>query len=67
MSVADDTLRISWDEKVPGALPMQEAREGFGTALEKAVLSRLSGTIARNWNSNGFSLFVEMPLAALVK
>ena len=52
MSVADDTLRISWDEKVPGALPMQEAREGFGTALEKAVLSRLSGTIARNWTSS---------------
>jgi len=67
MSVADDTLRISWGEKIPGALPLQGAREGFGTALEKAVLRGLSGTIARSWNSDGISLVVEMPLGALVK
>jgi len=67
MSVADDTLQISWDEKVPGALPLQGTREGFGTALEKAVLRGLSGTMTRNWNSDGISLFVEMPLASLAK
>lgn len=63
----DGTLHIAWEEKVPGTLAANGAREGFGTALEKAVLRGLGGTIARTWNSDGVSLVVEIPLPNLVQ
>jgi two-component sensor histidine kinase len=66
VSTVDELLQMKWDEQ--GSRPLSEgvAREGFGTILEKAVLSGLSGTISREWNSDGLSLLLKIPLARLV-
>ncbi|MBN9237442.1 histidine kinase [Mesorhizobium hungaricum] len=64
----DETLRVCWEEQAAAhAIVNQDRdREGFGTALEKAVLVGLDGSISRDWREEGLSLTIEMPLARLV-
>jgi two-component sensor histidine kinase len=66
VSAIGELLHVKWDER--GSTPLLEAtaREGFGAILEKAVLTGLGGTISRDWNSNGVSLSLKIPLPALV-
>jgi two-component sensor histidine kinase len=65
----DETLRVGWEEQAAAhAIGNQDRdREGFGTALEKAVLVGLDGSISRDWREEGLSLTIEMPLARLVQ
>ena len=65
VSAVDEFLYVKWDER--GSTPLSDAvaREGFGTILEKAVLSGLDGSISRKWSSDGLSLSVKIPLARL--
>jgi two-component sensor histidine kinase len=60
-----ELLYVKWHEE--GSAPLAEAfqREGFGTTLEKAVLKSLSGTISREWKSNGLSLSLKISLQRL--
>jgi two-component sensor histidine kinase len=66
VSTIGELLNVKWDERGSKPVPEAVAREGFGTILEKAVLTGLGGTISRDWNSNGLSLSLKIPLAALV-
>jgi hypothetical protein len=66
VSAIGELLHVKRDER--GSTPLLEAtaREGFGAILEKAVLTGLGGTISRDWNSNGVSPSLKIPLPALV-
>ncbi|MBN9073112.1 MAG: response regulator [Rhizobiales bacterium] len=66
ISTTDDTLRIDWKEQSADRPTGNGDREGFGTALEKAVLTGLGGTLSRDWRDEGLSLALEMPLARLL-
>jgi two-component sensor histidine kinase len=66
VSTIGELLNVKWDERGSKPVPEAVAREGFGAILEKAVLTGLGGTISRDWNSNGLSLSLKIPLAALV-
>jgi two-component sensor histidine kinase len=66
VSAVGDFLDVKWEERGAKPLPDAVAREGFGTILEKAVLSGLGGSTDRDWNSDGLSLSLKIPLARLV-
>lgn len=63
---ADETLRVEWQEQADAHPTGDRDQEGFGTALEKAVLVGLDGSISRDWRDEGLSLTIEIPLARLV-
>jgi two-component sensor histidine kinase len=54
VSATDELLSVTWDERGLMPVPGTTAREGFGTILEKAVLTGLGGTISRDSGGNGF-------------
>jgi two-component sensor histidine kinase len=61
----DGLLHMKWEERGP-PLPMNAIEdEGFGTTLERAVVRGLNGSLSREWNSNGLSLSLKIPLARL--
>lgn len=62
--LANDTLRMVWDE-VTDPQPKKSDREGFGTALEKAVLRGLNASISKDWRPDGLSVTVDLPLPSL--
>jgi two-component sensor histidine kinase len=63
----DDQLRTLWKEEgVPGPKETP-TREGFGTKLEKALLTALGGSVSRSWTDDGLILELRMPLTSLVQ
>ncbi|PWE52917.1 histidine kinase [Metarhizobium album] len=66
VSVADEILRLTWEERGVTAALDVSAREGFGTTLEKAALQGLKGSIEREWTNDGLSLSLDVPLTSLV-
>jgi two-component sensor histidine kinase len=67
VSVTQKILNVKWDERWPTPMTEEVKKEGFGTILEKAVLRGLGGTVSRDWDRNGLSLSLEIPLAHLAK
>ncbi len=65
IAVADETMRVDWREEAVVHPIANPDRAGFGTALEKAVLAGLDGSISRDWRNEGLSLTLEMPLTRL--
>lgn len=65
VSSIGELLQVKWDERSPAPLSKAEPRKGFGTTLENAVLKSLGGTITRDWNTNGLSLSLKIPLVSL--
>ncbi|MBN9076499.1 MAG: histidine kinase [Rhizobiales bacterium 65-79] len=65
VATKDEFLHIRWEEQTPAHLTENLTHEGFGTKLEKASLAGLDGQIARDWRSQGLSLSLQIPLAAL--
>jgi two-component sensor histidine kinase len=66
VSATDDALHVQWDEQGVRPSRTKSAREGFGTMLEKATLAGLGGAIVRDWEQEGLSLSLRVPLANLV-
>ncbi len=64
ISATDGSLDIKWQEHGPAPLSAIE-QEGFGATLERAVVRGLNGSISREWNRNGLSLSLKIPLARL--
>ncbi|HEV2503734.1 MAG TPA: response regulator [Mesorhizobium sp.] len=64
-TVAGDALQLAWKEEAKLAPSRDPGREGFGTALEKAVLRGLDGRIERDWREQGLLVTLEIPLASL--
>jgi two-component sensor histidine kinase len=62
ISAEGDLLKVNWDEHGVRISDEPAQRQGFGTALERAVLRGLDGEISRNWRSDGLSLSLVMPL-----
>lgn len=65
VSSTDQALRIDWKEAGVRTSPKKIDREGFGTALEKAVLRGVNGTLEKRWEDDGLTLNLELPLASL--
>lgn len=65
VSSSDGSLRVAWNEEGVELPTMSSEREGFGTALEKAVLKGLDGRLCRDWKGDGVSVALEVPLASL--
>ncbi|MBU1314563.1 MAG: response regulator [Alphaproteobacteria bacterium] len=66
VSTVDERLSLNWDERGVPSLAGAPEREGFGTKLEQAALRGLDGSITRNWQSEGLSLELSIPLEKLV-
>ncbi len=67
LSVTEEALRIDWHEYTEPRSGQISDREGFGTALEKAVLRGLDATLEKHWRPDGLSLSVDVPLPSLVR
>ena len=65
ITAADDFLHVTWEERGSASTEGPSVREGFGTTLERAALTGLGGTISRDWQRNGLSLLLKVPLASL--
>lgn len=66
ISASDDTLQIQWTEATGQNVPAGTFNDGFGTALEKAVLRGLDANICRTWRQDGLSLTLRIPFASVV-
>ncbi len=66
ISDAGQDLQLAWNEQAKLASAGDSGREGFGTALEKAVLRGLDGRIHRDWRDTGLFLTLEIPLISLL-
>lgn len=66
ISSAGEGLQLVWKEEANLASRRDPGREGFGTALEKAVLRGLDGRILRDWQDSGLALTLDIPLGSLL-
>lgn len=66
ISSAGEDLQLAWKEEANLASRRDPGREGFGTALEKAVLRGLDGRILRDWQDSGLALTLDIPLGSLL-
>lgn len=66
ISDAGEDLQLAWKEEANLASRRDAGREGFGTALEKAVLRGLDGRILRDWQDSGLALTLDIPLGSLL-
>lgn len=63
--LAEDILRMTWEENTGSPIGEKSEHEGFGTALEKTVLRGLGASLTRKWRPQGLSLELDLPLAGL--
>ena len=66
ISSAGEDLQLAWKEEANLAPRRDPGREGFGTALEKAVLRGLDGRMLRDWQDSGLALTLDIPLGSLL-
>jgi two-component system CheB/CheR fusion protein len=65
-SVANDELRLTWQEQGGPPLERPPDSEGFGTRLVRAtVQGQLGGELARDWRPEGLVVRLSLPLASL--
>jgi PAS domain S-box-containing protein len=65
-SSKEDWLVMTWEER--GGVPIKGPpnREGFGGSLaRKIVANQFRGRFSNEWNSNGLTIRIEIPLAQL--
>ncbi|MBN9047272.1 MAG: response regulator [Rhizobiales bacterium] len=65
IAVEEEMLHLKWNEYGAVFSDDRPEHQGFGAILEKATLQGLNGTIAREWQSEGLSLSLKVPLASL--
>jgi len=64
--IAGDQLHVAWQERGGPTLVGPALREGFGTLLGHATVRRqLDGSIARDWDPEGLTIRLVVPLARL--
>lgn len=63
--LTEHTLRMVWQEISGTQSGKKSDREGFGTALEKAVLRGLDANISKDWQPDGLLVTIDLPLANL--
>ncbi len=64
LDVIDDRLQMVWEEHGSSA-GGEGKHEGFGSTLERASVQGLRGQLSRNWQPDGLSLTLEIPLQQL--
>lgn len=64
LDVIDDRLQMIWEEHGSSA-EGEGKHEGFGSTLERASVQGLRGQLSRNWQPDGLSLTLEIPLQQL--
>lgn len=71
VKIEGEHLRMVWRETLgdAGGCPRDRAREaGFGTALlDNAVVRQLKGALTLEWSERGLTVFLEFPLARVVR
>jgi PAS domain S-box-containing protein len=64
--IVEDELRVAWQERGGPAHEGPVLRESFGTLLGEATIRRqLGGSIAHEWNPEGMTIRLVVPLARL--
>src|SRR6478736_4172271 len=62
----EDWLVMTWEERGGPPINGPPNREGFGGSLaRKIVANQFSGRFSNEWNSNGLTIRIEIPLAHL--
>jgi PAS domain S-box-containing protein len=65
-SSKEDWLVMTWEERGGPPIKGPPNREGFGGNLaRKIVANQFSGRFSNEWNSNGLTIRIEIPLAHL--
>jgi two-component system CheB/CheR fusion protein len=65
-SVDKDELVLAWRERGGPPLSGQPDTEGFGSLLARlTVTGQLAGNISRDWNPEGLTVNLSVPLANL--
>jgi two-component sensor histidine kinase len=65
-SSKEDWLVMTWEERGGPLIKGHPNREGFGGSLaRKIVANQFSGRFSNEWNSNGLTIRIEIPLAHL--
>jgi len=65
-SSKEDWLVMTWEERGGPPIKGPPNREGFGGSLaRKIVANQFSGRFSNEWNSNGLTIRIEIPLAHL--
>ena len=59
-----DNLSVNWKE-VGGPKVSKPAAQGFGSTLVENTIVRSGGTIASNWQPDGLSVHLSVPLSSL--
>lgn len=65
-SATDELLLLNWHEGGSPITVEAVERKGFGSKLEKAALRGLNGSIEKEWQSDGLTLSLKVPLVSLV-
>ena len=66
--VEGDKLHIDWAERDGPRIAAVPSTRGFGTMLsEKTLTGRLGGTIAYQWNPEGLSVAMVVPVSSLAR
>ncbi|QYJ06708.1 chemotaxis protein CheB [Qipengyuania flava] len=58
----DGNVILRWQEKGGPVVSEPPARSGFGSLMIDSSASQLSGTLERNWHSEGLEVVLEFPL-----
>jgi PAS domain S-box-containing protein len=65
-SSKEDWLVMTWEERGGPPIKGTPNREGFGGSLaRKIVANQFRGRLSNEWNSNGLTIRIEIPLAQL--
>jgi two-component sensor histidine kinase len=59
-----DSLSVTWKE-VGGPNISAPTSKGFGSTLVETTIVRSGGTIASNWQPEGLSVLLTVPLSSL--
>ena len=65
-SSKEDWLVMTWEERGGPPIKGPPNREGFGgTLARRIVASQFKGRLSNEWNSDGLTIRIEIPLAHL--
>ena len=64
--LADERLRLRWQERGGPRIETPPAASGFGSRLMKITVTRqLGGTLHHDWRAQGLAVTMEIPVASL--
>lgn len=65
-AVAEEMVRLTWEERGGPTLAGPPERQGFGSRLtELSIVQQLGGTIERDWRPDGLWVAIEVKTSAL--